>query len=448
MKKICAGGIFAACLLVVTGIDARADLKLTQWARYRDIGTAQLQEGKNYRILVDGPVYDASQASLADLRLVQDGQFETPYEIVTARAKNEVKSLTPAILERSSAADGANYFIFDLGPQVRPHNKITLEIPGRNFGKKVMIEGSDDRAAWTVLARDAYIYDFSFGGDTTPRAGEVKWNRSISSKYMVDFSYNTSSRDTAISYQENSFRYVKLTLFNSKDEEQLNIAAAPVISHYTVPAEEYVYPAAVRENMIDTRAKTTEAVLDFGLKNLPVSRLKIECDGYNYYRTVTVEGSNDGKDWSALGSGEIFDYNVESFKDARKIISFSEGRCRYIKLTIINQDNIPINVISAAGYGMKRYAVFPYRKKGSLRLYYGNDRAAAPVYDYARFVGRADVLTLPVAELSGQGINALYAPEKIKRPWTEEHPYVLWAAVLGIVVIMLFLVASMIKKVK
>lgn len=447
-REICARIVLIAFFFIMPGIDAWADFKVTQWAYYREIDTTQMKEAKNYRLVLDGPVYGASQVSLSDLRLMINEQFETPYEIVTVRGRSEIKNMASAILENIRGADNSNIIIFDLGAQVRPNNKITLEITERNFGKKVTIEGSNDRSSWIVLTKDVYIYDFSFGGEPARRSGEIKWKQTVNSKYMVDFSYNASSRDTSISYPESNFRYIRASLFGIKDEDPITVTAANITSHYAVPAEEALYSCVIQENKVDVQAKTTQAILDFGAQNLPIERVKIECDGFNYYRTVYVQGSNDFTDWFTLGSGEVFDYNVENFKDAKKEIKFPEARCRYVKLTIMNQDNVPINVVSATGYGLKRYLIFPFQKTGSLRLYYGNQRAPMPVYDYARFIGKADFATMPFVRMAKESSNASYAPEKIKRPWTEEHPYFLWVAVIGIVIILLFLVASMIKTVR
>ena len=447
-KAVYAAVGLAVFVLALTGSDACAEFKINEWEYYRPIETGDMQEARNYRILLDGAVYDAARVSLADLRLITQERFESPYTIVMVRGTSEIRDMTSIILENSRTADNSNIVVLDLGEKVRPNNKIILEITERNFGKKVTVEASNDRAKWIVLTKDAYIYDFSFGGEQARRSGEVKWNRAISSKYMVDFSYTSSSRDTSISYPRSEFRYIKATLFGSKDEDPVTVTQAKITSHYLTPAEESAYTCVVQDKKIDAQAKTSQAILDFGWKNLPIERVKIECDGANYYRTVYVQASNDLKDWASFGSGEVFDYNVENFKDAKKEIRFPETRSRYIKLTILNQDNVPINVVSATGYGLKRYLAFPFQKAGSLRLYYGNPRADSPEYDYARFAGKADFTAMPFVQIARQSRNAGYAPEKIKRPWTEEHPYFLWIAVIGIVMILLFLVASMIKKIK
>jgi len=447
-KILYAGAVLIILFLSIPGIDAQADFKVTQWPYYREIDTALMKEAGNYRLLLDGPVYDASQVSLSDLRLMINEQFEAPYEIVTVRGRNETKNMASKILENIHGADNSNIVVFDLGAQARRNNKIMLEITERNFGKKVAIEGSNDRLSWTILTKNSYIYDFSFGGEQARRYGEIKWNQAVSSKYMVDFSYNASSRDTAVAYPESNFRYLRATLSGAKGEDPITITAANIISYYELPAEEALYNCVIQENKIDVQAKTTQAILDFGARNIPIEKVKIESDGFNYYRTVYVQGSNDLKDWSTLGSGEVFDYNVENFKDAKKEIKFPEARCRYIKLTIMNQDNVPINVVSAIGYGLKRYLAFPFQKTGTLRLYYGNQRAPMPGYDYARIAGKVDFAAIPLVQMAKEVSNAAYAPEKISRPWTEEHPYFLWIAVIGTVIVLLFLVASMIKRIR
>jgi len=428
--------------------DCEAAFAVKGWEYYKDINIENAQVGKNYRIVLDKDIYNVSQVSLNDLRIILNKEIELPYEIFTFKAHSNIRNMVSEILDNSVTQEKANIVILDLGEAGQKNNKLYLEIDEHNFGRRVMVEGGDDTLNWQLLTRDSYIYDFTFGGEAFPRGGEVKWQRAVDSKYMVDFSYRTASRSTEVRYKENKFQYLKITVFGSEDEEPLTIKGVNISSHYIIPADETEYTCLIKEAIINKEQRSSEITLDFGVKNIHLHNLKINSNSKNYYRTLFIQGSNDLEEWVRVGSGEIFDYNIENFKDSKRDISFHESRYRYLKLIILNQDNPPINIDSVIGVGLNRSIVFPYQAEGNLRIYYGNPFANKPSYDYTRYVRRANVRELETLLISQEFKNPSYVLKKIKRPWTEEKPYILWIALIAIVIILLFLVASMLKKIK
>jgi hypothetical protein len=67
-------------------------------------------------------------------------------------------------------------------------------------------------------------------------------------------------------------------------------------------------------------------------------------------------------------------------------------------------------------------------------LYYGDEKLGAPEYDYAKlFQKNASVDALA---LDPEVNNAAYVPRPDDRPWTDQHPALLWTAILAAVVIL------------
>ena len=411
---------------------------------YKDIDVRAAEVGKNYRIVVDRNIYNASQASLNDLRIVFDKKTELPYEIFIMKAQSQVRNMTPQILKNLVTKNKANVLVVDIGESGRKNNKLKLEITERNFGRRVMIEGSNDNSSWELLVKDSYIYDFTFGDFS--RTGQIKWQREVDSKYMVDFSYKGRSRNTMVQYKENTFRYLKIIVFGTKNESPLSIKGINV--NYSLTAEKTRYKCLIKEVNTNEEKKSSEIILDIGFKNIPLNGLKIQSGSKNYYRTLYIQGSDDMEKWLDIGRGEIFDYNIENFNNSKSVISFPETRCRYLKLIILNQDNLPIQIDSVAGIGLDRSLVFPYREKGTLRIYYGNASLEKPIFDYARYIKKVKVRGLKILPVSGQLKNSSYVFEKIKRPWAEEKPYLLWVVLIAIVMVLLFSTAAMLKKIK
>ena len=434
--------LVAICLLH-PGI-ARADFNIKKWEYYRDVDTKKAQAGENYRIVADKTIYDESLPSLGGIRLVTTANEETPYEIFVFRGETENKNIESKIIQNYKAEDNSNILVLDIGEQAQKNNRVALTIDDRNFGRKVLVEGSSDLSNWVVLDKDSYIYDFTFGGGKFPQGGQIKWQRSVKSEYMVDFSYNTSSRDTAISYKENGMRYIKLTIFAAEDEEPLTITKAEISSYITIPADQSEYTAEIKDVSFNKEEKRSEVVLDFGAKNLPVHKVDIRSSSKNYYRAINIYASNDMKEWSYAGQGEIFDYSIKNFNDSKNYIEFGEKQARYFKLVVLDRDNQPIKITSIMGTSYNRSVVFPYQAQSTLQLYYGNKSAKTPSYDYSRFVRKIDIRNVEKLTIGSQIRNTLFMPG----PWTEQRPYLLWVALVGIVIILLLLVASMMKKIK
>ena len=69
-----------------------------------------------------------------------------------------------------------------------------------------------------------------------------------------------------------------------------------------------------------------------------------------------------------------------------------------------------------------------------LRLYFGDAKLEAPVYDYAK-MSRED-MDAAQASLGPTTPNSAYTPRADDRPWSERHPSVLWIAMLLAVVVL------------
>jgi hypothetical protein len=98
-----------------------------------------------------------------------------------------------------------------------------------------------------------------------------------------------------------------------------------------------------------------------------------------------------------------------------------------------NGNDPPLVGVRPTLYTTPRHIVFRQEPGRSYRLLYGQSEAKAPQYELGRLASRKDIeAAVPVA-LENEEINSGYADP---RPWTEQHPSVLWVA-LGIAVVLL-----------
>jgi len=107
-------------------------------------------------------------------------------------------------------------------------------------------------------------------------------------------------------------------------------------------------------------------------------------------------------------------------------------------ITIDNGDDPPIELKLVRLEMIQRKLCFDAAAGASYTLYYGDGALAAPRYDYARlFVAEKTPLD---ATLGPEQANPEYQERPDTRPFTERHPWLLWAA-LGVVILVLGAVA-------
>jgi hypothetical protein len=109
-------------------------------------------------------------------------------------------------------------------------------------------------------------------------------------------------------------------------------------------------------------------------------------------------------------------------------IAINVGNSRHLMLTIDNGDNPPLAVLAAEPLALERRIYFDPQGKTALRLYFGDEKLSAPVYDYARFF---HLEASPAQAALGPGAhNAKYTGRPDERPWSEQHPGILWGAMI------------------
>ena len=82
----------------------------------------------------------------------------------------------------------------------------------------------------------------------------------------------------------------------------------------------------------------------------------------------------------------------------------------------------------------ERRIYFDFDAGGRPWVYCGDEKLSAPEYDYAKLFQK-DARVEPIA-LDPEVNNAAYVPRPDDRPWSDQHPALLWVAILAAVVIL------------
>jgi hypothetical protein len=401
-----------AALLIVIGCPARSDFNVARWERYSPIQSSAGASAKYAEVSLNRDVYAGSTRGLSDLRVIADGSREIPYKLLVDEGEVADTPYQAGIQDKSTVPGKYNSFVLDLGKPGALSNRVEIQTSGKNFTRKVEIDGGNDAVNWAVLRSDGYIFDFS---------------------------RDYYARSTSVTYPDCSYRYIRVKIWNY-DEKPISVDGATVYRRKVQRPREEVFfqgTGAISQNQEE---KSTDAELDLGASGFPVGRLVITSPDTNYNRQVEIAGSNDRKQWSDVCSGQILRYDTPKFKGAESSVSCDGVGYRYLRVRIRNYDDQPITISNIKVYGFRHRIFFPFQSGVSYRVYYGNEEATSPVYDIeAAFKYLAS--EKPVELALGPGVkNASFVRPIGTKTWLEENPWILWAVLLAAVALLGLLV--------
>ena len=392
------GFSLASLILAVSLGGVAADFSRQDWRYAKSIEFPAAGTGEGLvELAPDQQVFSGAAPKLADLRIIQDEEQEVPYKLVVKTGQHERIPFSARVRDLGYLPGQSSSFIADLGHKGTLHNEIEVLTDSRNFQREVTVEGSNDADTWAVLQRGTKIFDFTLR------------------------ERNFTARNTRVQYPESTVRYLRVRVIND-GEEPLNITGASVLSVKETPAQETAYAASIASRREDSPRRTSVIVLDLGSRGLPTSGLTIQTPQVNFYRVVSVEGSEDTQLWHPVQNSDVlFSYDTPRFVGKQLIASYPENTYRYFRLTIQNEDNPPLVIEGVKFSGTARRLIFQPQFGASYRLYYGNDDARTPSYELERLLPYLDTEYLPSGTLGPQianpGFTVPQPPVSERLPW-------------------------------
>ncbi|MEO7651751.1 MAG: DUF3999 family protein [Bryobacteraceae bacterium] len=371
-------------------------------AKWQFRNPVQLQERDSMAaIQIDRTIYSRTREDLGDIRLVSNGQ-EYPYVIRTMRGSLAQTELNPTILNQSVRPGEGVQFTADLGRQGR-HSRLGIVTVERNFRQRVRIETSDDNRSWLISREHGYIFDFSQG------------DRRMS---VLTVDYPVTNR-----------RFLRATIFGWTKVQA--VSSASVSMREERPAERDVIETSAPERSEDPKTQSSLLVIDLGVSGLPHSYIRIEAGPGDFHRAVELESSDKNGDFRPVTSGVL--YQIGGSRSLS--LDYSERHARYLRLRILNGDNLPVPVTRVFVEAVRRVIQFPPPPSNECWLYYGNPSARPPKYDLAQILD----VRLPQRESTpsmGEWQNnpEYRPPVPPVKPWSERYPGLLYA-ILGVAVV-------------
>lgn len=422
-----AGVGLAAALATVVVFPLSADFSGQEWRFFKPV---VLPAGHDQEFLVevvpDREVFAHTEPGLFDLRIIEtDSQREVPYKLLVERGEQRRASVAVATRDLGHIPGQFTSFVVDLQREGVLHNELEVLTPSHNFQRRVVVEASQDSKVWAVVQEKGQIFDFT----------------------IVERNFTT--RDTRVRYPSSTARYLRVRITNN-GQPPVETKGAVAYFAEELPPRETELPATIAGREDDTKERRTLLVLDTGSAGVPTNRIAVTTSQGNFYRQVSLEGSNDGQTWIPVQSFEaLYAYNTPKFVGSKLSLSYAEVGFRYFRLTILNEDNPPLPVAGAHAYGFLRKLIFSASPGNNYLLYYGHPQGRAPSYELERIFPYLVTENLPEAQLGPHTINPLFAePSEPSKPFTERYPWLLPTVVAAAALLIGLFLANLLRQIR
>ena len=339
---------------------AEADSERAAW-RYRRAVRVQ-GSGELVALTLPPELQGRAQPGLADLRLVNaDGQ-ELAYVVDRIETRESASSWSGQLVDERREVSGppedergVTTFVVDFG-EPRSFDTIVLQVPAQDFAKRVRVETSADREAWTLVDADAGIFDGSWGGRVH--------HTTLAPKAPV------------------SARFLRLALGDGRGSPPVRITGATVSSLRHAQGEDWRQPVVLRSI---PGARPSRYRLEAGL---PLETLELDCDDPAFSRRVRLleiterAGRPEEK---LLGEATLYRLRLPEPRlvGEERVLRLPAAAPRgELVLEVDDADSPPLRNPRAVASGAAVRIVFGAAAE-RLVLYYGNEATRAPLYDLA-----------------------------------------------------------------
>jgi hypothetical protein len=391
--------IFIALILLLA-FEAANGPVISYFTNVRDARITQPAQ-QNY-FVVDEEIWSHARPDLADLRLY-DGETQAQYALSEQRGGTSSQEATARILNLG-IVNGRTEFDLDMG-QISEYDRVRLNLEAKDFVATAWVAGSNELGVQSATRMP------------------------LSTLY--DFSREQLGSSSLLKLPPSSFRYLHVKLSAGISPQQVKGATV-----YNLQETKALWTSVGACGAPSQTARTTVIVCNSPLR-VPVDRVRFQVvpGKVNFRRAVVLSDTSDHQYGS---SGEIT--RVRLNRAGTIVVSeemdvpIGEQSSGQLKITVDNGDNPPLAIAGVQLLSVERRIYFDPQGKSLLKLYYGDSKLQAPVYDYARFF-KADPAAAR-AELSPGTHNEAYSGRPDDRPWSERHGAVLWLAMLLAVVVL------------
>ena len=363
------------------------------FSHVRDV-TVSAPYRQNY-IMVDRDIWAHARPDLSDIRLY-DGQAQVPYVLSEQHGGVSSAEQEAKILNLGSVA-GHTEFDLDVSAPAE-YDHIRLQLTAKDFVNIAQTEGRDE------LSKHQGV---QLGKST-----------------LYDFTKENLGSNSIIKLPTSSFRFLHVQLERGISPEQVKGAYVFRVQEKQaawMPVGEFKGQTSGAKQTVDSWQVSPK---------VPVERIRfrVAANEVNFCRTVSVTDAQGAE----VARGCIS--RVRMVRGGTTVVSedldlnLPETRTSSLTVHVENGDDRPLRDLSTQPLSMERRIYFDPGDKTALKLYVGDNKLEAPIYDYAKFF-QQDVAAVK-AKLGPDSANPAYTGRPDDRPWSERHTMLLWTAMI------------------
>jgi len=341
-------------------------------------------------------IANKSRRDLGDLRITDDHGQETPFEIVVHRGSANVKWKEAALDDYGFVPGRYTEVVADAGAASPDFATLEISTSRQHFATSATILASDDRQTWRIVRSGAPL--FNYQGENLGSNFRVQIPLQHSRWYLIRIF------DPSSPFPIDGVRFAS------------GGTTLPELQRYAVNGEHIRQSGHLTVITIDTR-----------VAHLPVSFVRLDTQTPRFSRKTTVEYGDDGSNWAISDSTRFERTPVAD----HRALTVSEVSARYWRITIQNGNDAALDRPVIELWGMPRHIVFQSREFHRYRIIFGNHSAPAPAYDFAATHGSSSLQNPLRASVGPSQRNSAYVSSI---PWSERHPWVLWAALAAAII--------------
>jgi len=328
------------------------------------------------RLDVDVALLAGAADDLRDLRLYDAQQREIGY-LLMPPASQEPRWIDGRMLPIASTKTTSGFEV-DL-QRSATIDRLRLQGIAAPFLKRVRVEGSGDRARWTLLA-DTTVFDLP----------EERLR-------MLDVAFETGA-----------FRYLRVTWDDRSSARVTSVGGASARVHGPAAAAEPLRaPLAFRKRASEPGKSRYR--FDLPGPHLPIAAIEVRVANGNVFRNATITEPRLGNGEvvpTSLGSGTL--RRAERFGAVAEEMAIAVQRPigRELDLVIDDGNNPPLAPTAiVARFAPQPWIYFEARDAAPLVARYGNDRLTAPRYDLEAARRHLDLANVATATWSNAPRN-------------------------------------------
>jgi hypothetical protein len=331
-----------ALALLAVSLAAAATVDTSQFRYLRELRAAGTGP---VLFQADGPLFAHTRAGFADLRVVDARGVQVPWRRPPEPAQTEIA----VRVLNSGRLGGRATALLDLGPARAVRDRVALELPGSRFFGRATVFGSDTRGGPFVRLATTAVYDVA-GAEA-------------------------HARSTVAVFPPSDFRFLRVEVSGVRSIDGATVSGRPPD----------VRPEPVAASVSRSEeGNLTRLVVDVRHARTPVDEVRVQAVSPRYDREVRIEASDSGRTWRPTGFGRIV-----HFPGALAASLPVGARARYLRLTIFNGDDAPLEEIEAVPLSRPRLLLAEGGHELPYRVLYGGPSVSAPIYDFARLPDRA-----------------------------------------------------------